>query len=264
MSDSRPPTPETLEVKRRGRHRLIGAVTLAVLAVVAIPMLLDSEPRKVSKELALNIPSKDGQPALPAPDAKAVIKSVDVPAPVQSAAPAAQTAADPAAASAPAAVSATPVKPSAEKSEQKVPAKVEVAKAVPAAVSEKPAKAEKSEKADKADKAKSKTAEKASEKSAERTPEKVADKAADKAADKTKAMEGFVIQLGAFSDAEKLAALKAKMKSAKITVFTEDVQTGTGKLTRLRAGPYKTREQADKALATIKKAGAEGKVVPLS
>lgn len=249
MSDSRPPTPETLEVKRRGRHRLIGAITLAVLAVVAIPMLLDSEPRKASKELALNIPSKDGQPALPAPDGKAAIKSPDAAATATPAAPAGPAPSEPGAAVQP----VVPNQPAAEKAAEKSPAKVEVAKTETAAAVEKPAKAEKTEKPEKA---KPRAAEKPAEKASERAPEKSAEKA--------KAMEGFVIQLGAFSDAEKLAALKAKMKSAKITVFTEEVQTGTGKLTRLRAGPYKTREQADKALATIKKAGAEGKVVPLS
>lgn len=255
MPDSRPPTPETLEVKRRGRHRLIGAITLAVLAVVAIPMVLDSEPRKASKELALNIPAKDNQPALSAPDAKAAAKAAEA-TPAQPAAKSEATEAPaktdaPVAALVPptAAVPGKSAEKAAEKPAEKAPAKVEVAKTAEPSKAEKPTKADKSSKAEKADKSKSKSDEKA------------ADKATDKA---PKAGEGFVIQLGAFSDAEKLAALKAKMKSAKVTVFTEEVQTSTGKLTRLRAGPYKTREQADKALAAIKKAGVEGKVVPLS
>lgn len=251
MPDSRPPTPESLEVKRRGRHRLIGAITLAVLAVVAIPMVLDSEPRKASKELALNIPAKDNQPALPAPDAKAAAKAAEA-TPAQPAAKSEATEA-PAKTDAPVAALVSPTatvpgksaEKAAEKPAEKAPAKVEVAKTAEPSKAEKPTKADKSSKAEKSDKSKSKSDE----------------KAADKA---PKAGEGFVIQLGAFSDAEKLAALKAKMKSAKVTVFTEEVQTSTGKLTRLRAGPYKTREQADKALAAIKKAGVEGKVVPLS
>jgi cell division protein FtsN len=31
----------------------------------------------------------------------------------------------------------------------------------------------------------------------------------------------------------------------------------------VRAGPYKTREQAERALKVVKKAGVNGKVVPL-
>jgi cell division septation protein DedD len=39
--------------------------------------------------------------------------------------------------------------------------------------------------------------------------------------------------------------------------------TSSGDLTRLRAGPFATREAAEKALADIKAAALDGKVVPL-
>ena len=237
MSDTRPVTPETIEVKRRGRHRLIGAITLAVLAVVIIPMVLDSEPRKVGKELALSIPAKDGLAPLPAPTPEAV-KSVpeapkataEEPATVSSALAKPETAAAKASTKAAAVVVAEPVKAEPKQAETKADPKVAKTetKAAPA-----------------------KPADKSTDKP-EAKPEKSAAK-----------LEGFAIQLGAFSDADKIAALKAKMKSAKVTVFTEDVKTASGKLTRLRAGPYKTREQADKALAQVKKAGVDGKVISL-
>jgi len=212
MSESRPPTPETLEVKRRGRHRLIGAIALVLMLVVFVPMILDSEPRKVVKDVALTIPAKEGLPALPAPSAetpkveasKADAKPAEPAAPVTTEKPVPAKAVEPA----PAPAEKTPEKP-AEKvavAEKKVPEKK-------VAVAEK--------------------------------------------------LEGFAIQLGAFSDADKLAALRTKMKAAKVPVFTEDVKAASGKLTRLRAGPYKTREQAEKALAQVKKQGVDGKVVPL-
>ena len=71
------------------------------------------------------------------------------------------------------------------------------------------------------------------------------------------------MQLGAFSDPENLKQLQAKMAAAKIPVYTEELKTTSGTSTRLRAGPYKTREQADNVLVQVKKAGAEGKVVTL-
>lgn len=213
MSEPSAATPETLEVKRRGRHRLIGAVTLAVLAVVIIPMVLDSEPRRVSKDLALTIPPKEGLPPLPPPTPEPKAGTdVAKPAPVEPAKPADVP------------TNAVDAKPEEKKSEDG----------------------------------------KAPEKAAKETkPAKVAEKPAEKADKLGAKMEGFAIQLGAFSDAEKLSALKAKMKAAKVPVFTENVKTANGSLTRLRAGPYKTREQADKALASVKKAGADGQVVPL-
>ena len=80
--------------------------------------------------------------------------------------------------------------------------------------------------------------------------------------------EGFAVQLGVFTDIDNLKQLKAKMATAKIPVYTEEVKSAsgsaTGALTRLRAGPHKTREQAEKTLLRAKKAGAdEAKVVPL-
>ena len=69
--------------------------------------------------------------------------------------------------------------------------------------------------------------------------------------------EGFAVQLGAFSDPEKLKPLQAKMAAAKIPVHTEELKTPSATLTRLRAGPYKTREQAEKVLELVKKAGGE-------
>src|SRR6185503_12779814 len=60
-------TPEASEIRRRGRQRLIGAVAIALLLIVFVPMLLDSEPRSARQEPSLNIPPRDNAPPLPAP-----------------------------------------------------------------------------------------------------------------------------------------------------------------------------------------------------
>src|SRR5471032_990875 len=62
-----PASPEASEIRRRGRQRLIGAIAIAVLLVVFVPMILDPEPRSPRNTPALEIPSKDNAPALPAP-----------------------------------------------------------------------------------------------------------------------------------------------------------------------------------------------------
>jgi DedD protein len=74
-------------------------------------------------------------------------------------------------------------------------------------------------------------------------------------------LEGFAVQVGAFREEDKLRQARDKLSGARITHFIERLPAG--ELTRLRAGPYKTREEADKALAAVKAAGLDGKVVPL-
>jgi DedD protein len=62
-------------------------------------------------------------------------------------------------------------------------------------------------------------------------------------------VEEFVVQVGAFSNPQ---AAIAKLKAAKVPHYTESMQ---GNLTRVRAGPFPTREAADKALEQLKGLG---------
>ena len=172
---------ETSEIRRRGRQRLIGAVAIAVLLVVFVPMILDSEPRPTHPEPSLQIPPKDKVEPLPAP------------------AKAKQAAAEPKAAA-------------PEPAKQAAPEPVKQAAAVPAAASK---------------------------------------------------LEGFAVQIGAFKDEEKLKQAREKLVAAKVPHYIERRTTSSGELTRLRAGPFPTREEADKALASLKAASIEGQVVPL-
>ena len=63
------------------------------------------------------------------------------------------------------------------------------------------------------------------------------------------AAEEFVVQVGAFSNPQ---AAIAKLKSAKMPYTTEAMQ---GNLTRVRAGPFPSRDAADKALEQLKSLG---------
>jgi DedD protein len=73
--------------------------------------------------------------------------------------------------------------------------------------------------------------------------------------------EHYVVQVGAFSNPQ---GVMAKLDSAKMPYYTEVVQdTRTGNLTRVRAGPFATREAAEKALEQLKGLGFEpGTVTP--
>ena len=60
-------SPETSDIRRRGRQRLIGATAIAVLLVVFVPMILDSEPKSAKSTPALEIPPRKDAPPPPPP-----------------------------------------------------------------------------------------------------------------------------------------------------------------------------------------------------
>ena len=61
----------------------------------------------------------------------------------------------------------------------------------------------------------------------------------------------YIFQVGVFANPENVAA---KLKTAKVPYYTEPAKD---KLTRVRAGPFASREAADKAHAQMKKLGIE-------
>lgn len=100
-----------LQLKKRARRRLVGAAALALFAVIVLPMVMDREPRPLSQDIQVRIPSQDasglaakvlpGKPAatpMPAPEpvAEQKVEPAPTPAPAASAAaPAAKPAAAP-------------------------------------------------------------------------------------------------------------------------------------------------------------------------
>jgi DedD protein len=63
--------------------------------------------------------------------------------------------------------------------------------------------------------------------------------------------EQYVVPVGAFANADSVVA---KLAGAKIPYYTEAAQ---GKLTRVRAGPFATKEAAEKALERLKGLGLQ-------
>ncbi len=171
-------------MKRRARRRLVGAIALVVLVVIALPIVLDREPKPVSQDLSIQIPSQDAgrfsSRVLPAQSS------------VAPAAPDAAPSADAAAKPAPVAEVAKPeaVKPEAKASETRV---AEVKPAAVAPKAEAPAKAAAPEA-----KAESKPAAAATDGS-------------------------FVVPLGLFSKADNIKQVRAKAASAGFKTYTEVV-----------------------------------------
>src|SRR4029079_12886924 len=48
---------EEIQLKRRARRRLIGAIVLVMAIIVVLPMVLDSEPKPADQEIKVQIPS---------------------------------------------------------------------------------------------------------------------------------------------------------------------------------------------------------------
>jgi DedD protein len=93
-------------------------------------------------------------------------------------------------------------------------------------------------------------------------PAKPAAKAPPKEAAKPPPGGQFVVQVTALSDAAKARELQKKIAAAGVKAYTEVVKTAKGDVTRVRAGPYATREAAERARERLKKMSLDGKVVP--
>lgn len=102
QSQSGAPAENLDTVRKRAKHRLIGAAVLVLVGVVGFPLLFDSQPRPIPVDIAIEIPARQSvKPLATATPASAT--------PAPSAAPAAP-APDPAPVAPPAAVaSVTPV-----------------------------------------------------------------------------------------------------------------------------------------------------------
>lgn len=204
---------EELQLRKRARRRLIGAIVLVTLVVVALPMVLDSEPKPVSHDIDIRIP---------APESAGAFTSKVVPLPESG------TAAKP---SAPATPAPAP--------ESKPPQASQPAPANPAAKPQGAAPAPEAPKAAAAAKS-------------EPAPAKPASAPAGR----------FVVQVVALSDANKAKQVQQQILATGVKSYTEVVKTARGDVTRVRAGPFATREAAEKAQQKLKGAGFDGKVVP--
>ncbi len=198
---------EQLQLRKRARRRLIGAIALVTIVAVFLPMVLDHEPKSVNQDISIQIPSlnvgtftskivpvtpgapdaKSAATAAPEVSAKSETPARTEPAPMSAAAPATQ------------------------------------APALPA----------------------------------ERPP---APKTAEKPAVEVKA--GFVVQVAALNDADKARQMQEQIAAAGVKSYTEVVPTVKGKVTRVRAGPFASRDEAEKTRDKLKSMGLAGNIIP--
>ena len=102
QSQSGVPAENLDTVRKRAKHRLIGAAVLVLVGVVGFPLLFDSQPRPIPVDIAIEIPARQSvkplapakpapapsaAPATPAPDPAPVVPPVAVASVTPAAAP---------------------------------------------------------------------------------------------------------------------------------------------------------------------------------
>ena len=211
---------ESIEaIRRRARHRLIGAAVLVLAGVIGFPLLFDTQPRPVAVDIPIEIPDRNKVKPLPQPQPQAAAGKV-TPAPVAPAAPAA---------------------PAAPVAEQKAEPPAAAAAAV-----EKVAKAEPPAQKKPEPKAESKTEPKVAAAEAAKAKALLEGTSVDASAGR------FVVQVGAFADVAKAREARLKVEKAGLKTYTNVAETKDGKRIRVRAGPFASRAEADKAAEKIK------------
>ena len=250
--------PESVEaIRKRAKHRLIGAVVLVLLGVVGFPLLFDTQPRPIAVDIPIEIPGKNS------------VKPLTLPAPAVAVAPVAVAPPSPAPAEKIAAASSLspkeeilPSKPvqapdsgaqTAPKTEAKAAPRVE-AKAEPAA--KPPAKTE-SKPASKPPVSEDDGARARALLNGTDQPPKPAKPAPAEGSGRV------IVQVGAFADAAKASEARAKLEKAGLKTYTQVADTKDGKRTRVRVGPFASRAEAEQAVDKIKTLGLPAAVLTL-
>lgn len=233
-----------LPLKKRARRRLVGAIALAVLAAVVLPMVMDQAPQAPVADVKITIPGQDQVPAFN-PKAKQAEQSAETVKPAEAAkpAPAVVVLPKPEVAVIPPVAAAKPAEPVAARPAEKPAAKP--AEKAPDKPQEKPA---------------DKPVAKPVDDDSRRAASILSGKAVDSAPAANNAANGgqFVILIGAFANPANVKQLQTKLGEVGVKTYTEMLDSPQGKKTRVRAGPFPNREAAEKGLEKMKRIGVNG------
>lgn len=230
--------PESVEVvRKRARHRLIGAAVLVLAGVVGFPLVFDTQPRPIPVDIPIEIPGKNTVKPLTMPAKEA---TTAMPAPQPASAPAADGKVAATASLAP---------------------KEEIVTSKPVAEPVKPAPAAIKNEAKPEPRVEPKPEPKAEAKPVAKAPTAAAADAARAKAlldGKTAKAEPaepegrMVVQVGAFADVAKAREARHKLEKAGLKTYTQVADTKDGKRIRVRVGPFASRAEAEKAASKIK------------
>lgn len=228
-ADRRPSAPDdgsaVEQARTRARRRLIGAVVLLAAGVIGFPLVFETQPRPIALDIPIETPRREAASA-PAATRPAPPRPVVAEAPAEPLPP-------PAAASAPA--------PAPEPATAPVVAEAPKPTARPA--------------------------------SAPASVPAVAVKRADDGARAKALLEGgaasapkaprFVVQVGAYTEASEVREARAKVEQLGMKSYTQVIDAAGTRRTRVRVGPFPSRQEADAASARLKGAGLPVQILTL-
>ena len=285
-----PPAESVEAMRRRARHRLLGAAVLVLVGVIGFPLLFDTQPRPVSVDIPIEIPDRAkvkplAVPTTPGPTSTAPdgdggkaststrVAAASPPSTMLTeAADGSEISESKPAMTAPAPKpeSKPEAKPEA-KPEPRREAKPEVKPRPEVKVEGKP-KPEPKPEVRPDPKPKPTEAKSASSEDGARARAllegKVASSTAATAATAKPAVAAeeagrFVVQVGAFADASKAREVRQKLESAGLKTYTHVAKTADGERTRVRVGPFATRADADRAASRVKSLSLAASVLTL-
>ena len=234
---------DNLELKKRSRRRLVGAAALALVAAIVLPMVMDDEPAVNVHDIQVTIPDRDADSRL----ARPIVGRTPVPVEEPVLAPAPQEllsgeieeiieeyeseyVEEPVSAPSRTQETATAV-PRAE------PPQVPQTPQAPSPTAPAPAPPVAAPSAPTADEA-----------------ERV--RAILEGRAQSAASTGFFVQVGAFSERDKAVAFSDNLKGQGFSSFTESA----GPITRVRVGPFASRELAEREAERLRDIGFDGVV----
>ncbi|HOM14869.1 MAG TPA: SPOR domain-containing protein [Rubrivivax sp.] len=227
----------------RARRRLIGAALLVGLGIAGFPVLFETQPRPIAVDIPIEIPQREQ------------VAPLKLPADKPSAPPAAVDA-EPAAASASAAQSPPPATGTVAAAPPAAPlAAASAASALPAASRSERVAAEPQRAPAVAD----------PQREAQRAQAILDGKpaAAPAPASAPGKAGRFVVQAGAYTDSAALREARQKVEKLGLKTYTQVIESDAGRRTRVRVGPFDSREDAEKAAARIKSAGLAASILSI-
>ena len=259
------------DMRRRARHRLIGAAVLVALGVIGFPILFDTQPRPIPVDVPIEIPDRNHVAPLIVPGAQTQTESsatttvasapssvvdgalgdgeelvTNTPTPLSVPKPPEPPRLVPEPVATP-----TPTPPPAPKPEVIKPEPKPEPKPKPEVKPEPAAKTAVSD----ADRARALLE--------GRSPTPAPAAAAAPAKAEANKQGRLIVQVGAFADTAKANEVRGKLERAGLKTYTHVIETKDGKRTRVRVGPYEQRSEADAAAARIKGLGLPASVLTL-
>jgi len=235
---------QEIQFRKRARRRLIGAIALVLLMVTVLPMVLDEHEQKAPlPEIAISIPGQDST------GFTSKVVPVVAPSVPPTTAPSSPASASPASAK----VQLSSPLEKQQAANGKNPASATSAVVTP---STSPAKVPEPSPAPVVEQQNSPAPIADTVQTAPAKPRQTA------AVSKPEVKNGsFSVQIGVFTDAANVKQLQVKATAQGLQSYTETLATPKGPKIRLRAGPFASRDAAEKAQEKLKAVGLGGIVV---